>query len=387
MLGSNDGVVVSRSEEAKKLGVPMGVPHFKVKDLFHKHKVAIFSSNFELYQDISNRVIAVMKDELTEVHQYSIDEAFFELTVRDIKMAEQRLRNLKIKIEQLVGIPVSLGAGKTMTIAKYASEKEKRKSGICVLADDVWKDLTKEIPIGDIWGVGGKTTAKLRDHKILTVLDLLSAPEIFVSKEFGVHGLRLLSELDEKPAHKPEERVGIQKSIMSTRSFSKNTTSLTDLETAISYHVGRAAKELREINGKAMLINVQLLTSRHGDWFMKSVREDVYLPTPTSDTRTLLKYAIALTRKLYQKDVPYKKAGIILSHITEANLETASLWKDEKNNDSTDLMNAVDEMNEKLGKDVITFGRIKNSGRLDRDKYRSPRYTTDWNELKKISFN
>lgn len=384
VLGSNDGVVISRSEEAKKLGVPMGVPYFKVRDLFKEHKVAQFSSNFELYQDISKRVMLLMAEELENVYQYSIDEAFFEIDVKNTQEAENILRKLKSKIETGAGIPVSLGAGVTMTIAKYASELEKRKSGVCVLFGDSWKALVKEIPIGEIWGVGGKTAVKMRDIGVLTVNDLLHLPEASIKANFGVHGLRLWSELSEKPAHDPSERNHFQKSIMSTRSFSKVTSSLSELESAITYHTERVAKELRDMKGKANVLGVVLGTSRHNDWFMQGGRNETHLAVPTADTRVLLKEALRLTRSIHRAEVPYKKAGVIINNIVSDDFNFPTLWPEETNSNDR-LISAVDSVNEKFGKEAVTFGRVKTSGKLDHDQYRSLRYTTTWNELRKIS--
>ncbi len=385
VLGSNDGVVVSRSEEAKKLGVPMGVPFFKVKDIFEKHKVALFSSNFELNRDISNRVIETLREDFDQVEQYSIDEAFFELEGASVEAITERLSRFKARVEREIGIPVSLGAAKTMTIAKFASEREKRKSGVCVLLENSWTELHSEIPLGEIWGIGGKTAGKMRDTGLLSVSDFLALNDTVVKAKFGVHGLRLHSELREKPAHSPGERRQLQKSIMSTRSFSKTTTSLSHLEAAISLHTERVAKELREINGKTALLTVILGTSRHDDWFLQGGKSEVHLPIPSSDTRTLLKEAIRLTRATYRKDIPYKKAGVVVSNITEADSVPVTLWSYNEVEDDNKLMSTVDLVNEKFGKNAITFGRIETAGKLDKDKYRSPRYTTSWNELKKIS--
>lgn len=385
VLGSNDGVVVSRSEEAKKLGVPMGVPFFKVKDIFEKHKVALFSSNFELYRDISQRVMETLKNEFDKVEQYSIDEAFFELEAESVEAVTKQLVKFKERVEREIGIPVSLGAAKTMTIAKLASEREKRKSGVCVLLENLWTELQAEIALGEIWGIGGKTASKMRDLGLSNVSDFLNLSEATVKNKFGVHGLRLHSELREKPAHSPDERRQLQKSIMSTRSFSKTTTSLAALEAAVSLHSERVAKELREIGGKASVLCVILGTSRHDDWFLQGGKSEVHLPVPTSDTRTILKESIKLTRMIYRGEIPYKKAGVVVSGITEADSTPATLWSLSEPEDDNRLMSTVDFVNEKFGKGSITFGRIETAGKLDKDKYRSPRYTTSWSELKKIS--
>jgi len=385
VLGSNDGVVVSRSEEAKKFGVPMGVPFFKVRDIVKDNKITLFSSNFELYRDVSDRIMFVLQEELGEIYQYSVDEAFFQFTEKSSAVAKIQLTDLKQTIEKKIGVPVSLGAGKTMTIAKYASEMEKRKSGVCVLSGTAWQKLTPQIPLSEIWGIGGKTSVNMRNHKLNFVADLLSAPESFIKEEYGVHGLRLRSELSENPAHQPTEREGLQKSIMHTRSFSKTTESLAALETAVTFHIERAAEELRAIGGKAGSLSVQIQTSRHGDWLLQSGRQEIILPAPMSDTRTLLRYALSLTKALYRSGVPYKKAGVVLGRIISENFVPVSLWDQyEKTDEDALLMNVIDNLNAEWGNDAVTFGRLKKGGQLDHDQHRSPRYTTSWNEVRKV---
>ena len=385
VLGSNDGVVVSRSEEAKRLGVSMGVPYFKVRDIVKEHNIAIFSSNFELYRDVSDRVMSVLNEEVGEIYQYSIDESFFNFNEKDLNAALTQLSHLKKSIEQQVGIPVSLGAGRTMTIAKYASEKEKRKSGVCLLQGKSWQELTPQIPLGEVWGIGGKTAVKMREYNLNSVADLLGAPASFITKKFGVQGARLRAELMEAPVHQPKERVGIQKSIMHTRAFYKTTESLADLEAAVTFHIERAAEELRSIEGKAGSLTIHLLTSRHSDWLLQSGRQEIMLPAPVSDTRTLLRYALLLTKTLYRFGVPYKKAGVVLGRIVPNDAVPVSLWdEDDKKNDDSLLMSVIDGLNERWGSDIVNFGRIKRGGQLNQDQHRSPRYCTNWNEIRKI---
>mgnify|MGYP001559329633 CR=1 FL=1 len=385
VLSSNDGVVVARSQEVKDLGIPMGSPYFKVRDELQANKVAVFSSNFQLYSDISHRVMEVLKREVGEIEQYSVDEAFFIIDDKESRI-EDFLRKIRECILKEIGVPVSLGAGKTMTIAKYASEREKKKSGVCVLVGKSWQKITPEVAVSEIWGIGGQTSAKMRQHGIATVADLLSADRARVEKLFGVHGLRLRSELSETPAHDIHERHGLQKSIMSTRSFAKATTSLSVLEDAVAYHVGEAGKELREIGGRAKSLRVLIRTSRHGDYFLRGGSDEVILPEATSDTRILLREALTLTQKLYQPDTPYKKAGVVLGHIEDASYKQFDLFQGEEEKGAAQiLMRTVDSLNQKLGKDVVTIGRVRGAGAWKPSReHSSPRYTTNWSELASV---
>ena len=385
VLSSNDGVVVARSQEVKDLGVPMGVPVFKVKDILEKNKVAAFSGNHELYRDISSRVMDTLREELDDVYQYSVDEAFFRLEGTEAG-ARALLSRLKALIERKVGVPVSLGAARTMTIAKYASEKEKRGTGVCLLVGKEWQAETKTLPLSEIWGVGYQTAKKMRENGLHTVNDLLSADNSRIEKLFGVHGVRLRSELSEVPAHSPTEKDGLQKSLMSTRSFSKAVTSLAEIEEALSYHANSVGEEIRDVGGVARSIRVILGTSRHGDWLLRGVVREVTLSKGTSDTRVILKAAIALAREAYDPEVPYKKAGIVLSDITSSSsLQLELFATNDGKEDDGKLMKVLDQLNSKHKESLIAVGKMKHGeGHLVSRRFRSPRYTTRWSEIIKV---
>lgn len=387
VLSGNDGVVVARSEEVKKLGVPMGAPVFKVKDIFEAHNVTVFSGNHELYRDISKRVMNTLKQELHTVRQYSVDEAFFKLNARSPRSARSELSRLKLLVERNIGVPVSLGAGLSMTIAKHASEREKRASGVCVLQGETWRKVAKEVPLSEVWGIGLETAKKMRHHKLVTVQDLLTADIARIEKIFGVHGLRLRAELSESGAYDLEKRKGLKKSLMSSRSFTKPVSSLSLLEEAFSHHVNKVAEELREDGGFAKTIRVVLGTSRHGDWFLRGASEGISLIKATNDTRVILKTVISMVRKLYDKDVPYKKAGVILSDISDGQISQLDLFGlEEKEDESENLMRIMDSINSKYKETLVAVGQRANiEDRLTRKRHRSPRYTTRWNELATVT--
>ena len=385
VLSSNDGCVVARSQEVKDLGIPMGVPHFKVRQDFGKANVAIFSSNFQLYRDVSRRVMEVLKQEVGAVEQYSIDEAFFKIDTR-AEDVESTLKEIKATIERKVGMPVSIGVAKTKTIAKCASKKEKRGSGICFLADDVWKAYTKEVAIDEIWGIGGKTAAKCHSHNIKTVADFLSVDRSQIENLFGVAGVRLLSELNEISVSKLEVTTDLQHSIMSTRSFSKTTTKIAVLEDSVAYHISHAVEELRSEGALAQSLRVLIKPSRHSDWSLRGGTLEVILPEPTDDTRVFLKEARHLVEQLFEKDVPYKKAGIILSLITDKSSRSESLFAEVGANSRADkLMETLDGLNTRFGKNTVTLGRL-NKGKewQTSSKFVSPQYTTAWSDIASV---
>jgi DNA polymerase V len=383
VLSSNDGAVVARSEEVKKLGVPMGVPFFKVRDIFKKNNVAVFSSNFDLYRDISDRVMNILREEVNDMEQYSVDEAFFVMEVSNQKTAMKEMARLRDLLYRQVGVPVSFGLAPTKTIAKYANGLEKRGTGVSLVTKSRWRELCKTVPLGDLWGVGSAMTQKFREQSLLTVADLLLADPARVAKLFGVYGVRLRAELLCENNQKQVAGEELPQTIMSTRSFAKTTDQLNVLEEALAYHVSRAAAELREKEAVAGRLVVLIQTSRHGDWVLRGGGRESLLPTPTSDTTVLLKEAKRLARSMFEVGVPYKKAGIVLSNIQSNGFVQPQLFG--ASVDNSKLMAAMDEINKKLGTDTVTIGRAKyQESWSNRHDHRSPRYTTSWSELKTI---
>lgn len=383
VLSSNDGAVVARSEEVKKLGVPMGVPYFKARDIFMENKVAVFSSNFDLYRDISDRVMNTLRAEVEDMEQYSIDEAFFEMEVKRPDVALKEMTRLRDLLYRNIGVPMSFGLAPTKTIAKYANGLEKRGSGISLVTKKRWLELRENVPLSELWGVGGAMSQRFREHSLLTVADLLAADPARVDKLFGVYGMRLRAELAGEKGKGGSEAIELPKTIMSTRSFSKTTDRLAVIEEALAYHVGRAAAELREKQGVAGRLVVIVQTSRHGDFLLRGGGRESMLPSPTSDTTVLLKEAKRLARAIFESGVPYKKAGVVLGNILSRDFAQPRLFSD--TSDNSELMTAMDDINRRLGLDSVTIGRAKyKESWTNRHDHRSPRYTTSWNELRVV---
>ncbi len=381
VLSGNDGCVVARSNEIKKMGIKMGVPHFKIKNELKAANVAIFSSNFSLYQDVSARVMQVLQEEVSQVEQYSIDEAFFAVDGGSYEEIIQTLSNIKKVVEQKVGIPVSVGAAKTKTIAKYASAKEKQGSGVCFLADKHWQAEIAHIPIYEIWGVGAQVNKKMTSHSIFTVKDFLDADKARVDKIFGIGGLRLRDELSEVSIHKIGSMRASQQSIMSTRSFSQTTNDKNVLMDSLAYHVAHAAEELRKLNLKTKHVNVIARASRYSDWALRTGSADVVLDEPTNDTRVLLSEVRRLLDTFFDAEVPYKKAGVVFSLLTDANIEQLNLFTSTKKSDNA-VMSMIDMLNKKFGKATIGIGLKSQTDMWQSSKkYLSPQYTTKWSDI------
>lgn len=384
VLSSNDGAVVARSNEVKELGVPMGVPYFKIKDIIVKNNVAVFSSNFDLYRDISSRVMNTLKNELDEVEQYSVDESFFRMEMESVNEARAELARLKALVYQNVGIPMSFGLAPSKTIAKYAAEKEKRGSGVSVITKQDWHECLEEVQLGDLWGVGGAMSQRFKSHNLNTAKDLLNADTGRLQKLFGVYGTRLLAEISGDVHQGKTLEDDLQKSIMSTRSFRKTTTDFSILEEALAYHVSQVAAQLRDLGAITQKISIYLLTNRHSEWVLRGGSNEALLPEGTNDTTILLKEAVILAKKIFEKDVPYKKVGVMVSSITPEKYAHTNLFGESLMKNSL-LMQAIDKLNKKIGKETVTFGRTGSKHRWDsKHEYRSRRYTTKWGELPSV---
>ncbi len=376
VLSSNDGCVVARSQEVKDMGIPMGVPYFKVKQEFEAAGVVVFSSNFTLYRDISARVMRVLREEVENMQQYSVDEAFFSVEEADVR--EATIRHIKTTVERKVGVPVSIGVAKTKTLAKVANHRAKKGPGVCILSDDMWQKESKSVPIGTLWGVGGGLSRKCIDTGISTPADLMQADSAQIARVFGVVGVRLQSELLGKPAEPLHSKIGLQHSIMSTRSFGEATDDLSSLEKALAHHVEHATKELREMGAVARSFKVLVRPSRFSDFAMQGIYEDVLLSEPTNDTRVFLTEAMRCLRSKHRTGIPYKKAGIIIFDITDAAATTSSLFGTVLD---SGLMSVVDNINKKFGSEGVSFFGNNKQHALTKNAWNSGHKTTRWSDI------
>lgn len=383
VLSSNDGCIVARSQEVKDLGVPMGIPYFQVKDVLDKAHATLFSSNFTLYRDISSRVMQTLASEVGPCDIYSIDEAFFE--VRE-GSSEEEVMSIRSKIMKDVGLPVSIGIAATKTLAKQASSIAKKEKGVCMLTEDAWKHYMLTAPCSSVWGLGRQTVSKLRGMGVSTVADFLRLDRSVIRSHFGVGGDRIYSELQGVAVHElGHNSLDVQQSIMSTRSFEKTTSELSYLQSAIAYHVSFAAEKLREKKLVASRIYVSILPSRHGDFFLKTGTSESILSVPTANTRDLMREALRQTKSLFDPEVPYKKAGIVLGGLMPASYVTEALFTDEQSSKDTSSIDEVaDALNKKFGHGTLKAGVILPSGARGSAKLRSKEYTTRWKDIPNV---
>jgi len=395
VLSSNDGCVIARSQEVKDLGIPMGIPYFEVKKMCDANKITLFSSNLTLYRDISARVMRALKDEFEMCEVYSVDEAFFTV---DNTITEEKLMEIRARIMQKTGIPVSIGVASTKTRAKIASKIAKTRKGdgrltmsaiegVCILDEKLWKDVQKELSCGSVWGIGRQTAAFLSKARIYTVSELLSQDRAFITQALGVVGERLCMELNGISVYALGSSESTeQESYTSTRSFGHPVTDKMTLMSALSHHTASVAEKLRHDACVASKITIILRGSRFGLFAHRNGVVSSVLAVPTNDTATLTKEVLKLCNTLYDTEIPYKKAGVIVSSIEPIAMSSTSLFDSEKEKISVRALNEVtDFLNQKFGHGTIRSGYDMGTEKWkERTKMKSREYTTRWSEIPSV---
>jgi DNA polymerase V len=387
VLSSNDGCVVSRSQEAKTIGIPMGVPYFQIKDECKKHRVAVFSSNFALYQDISRRVMSALKEECEQCEVYSVDEAFFAIE-EGVSLGEiQRIRAI---VTQKTGIPVSIGAAQTKTLAKLAASFAKKAEGVHMFDMRTWPDIAKETPCSSVWGIGRRLNEQLQAIHIQYVDALLSLDQSIVRKQFGIVGERLQLELRGVVVYPLGESLHIEhESYTSTRSFGSIVSSKEALKSSLGHHIGQLSFKLKADRNMASILTIMMKASRYSDFAFRKGVHTVTLEEPTNDTFVLTKIACNLVDEYFDSEMPYKRAGAILSGIVPDSLVTPTLFATDteailpKVKTKTQVVDALAHMMVlKMGKDAIKLG-VTLGDAMWREKQlsKSREYTTKWSEI------
>lgn len=395
VLSNNDGCIISRSDEAKRLGVEMAGPYFMAKPLIEKHDISVFSSNYNLYGDLSWRVMETLRIMLgkNNVEVYSVDEAFVDLKMFPAADIERVAKEIRQTVEQWTGIKVSVGVAPTKVLAKLAnrlSKKNKEQTGCVMILDSEEKiiEALKKTPVDDIWGVGGRYAHKLKEYwSIYDALQLRNVSEEFARAHLGgVTGVRLVKELKGETAKDMEDELVTKKMIATTRMFGSPVSDIKDIKEAIATYTSRAAEKLRRQHGAAKTISVFVVTKDqdHMLGFNKSgtISDYTTLPAATSFTNELIKPAVALVDKLYRKGTLYKKAGVMLSGIIPDESIQGNLFLPESKNTERKLMDMIDNINFSQRDDVLKFAASGTTRDWKmRQEMRSGRYTTRWEEL------
>jgi DNA polymerase V len=395
VLSNNDGCIISRSDEAKKLGVEMAGPYFKAKPLIEKHNVATFSSNYNLYGDLSWRVMETLRILLGKenVEVYSVDEAFLDLSSFVNEDLYQVGLHIRETVEQWTGIKVSVGVAPTKVLSKVANHlaKKNKIATQCVVVLDSKEKINtalQKTPVGEVWGVGRQYAIKLRDEwGIYDALQLQQMSEAFGKKNLGgVVGERLIRELKGIVSNEMEDELVNKKMIATTRMFGSPVTDITAIKEAVATYTSRAAEKLRRQYSAAKMISVFVVAKEesHSVTFNHGVTHSAYttLPTATSFTQELIKPAVALVDALYKKGTAYKKAGVMLSGIVPDNSIQGNLFLKESKNNNRLLMDMIDNINFSQRDDILKFASSGTTRDWKmRQELRSPRYTTRWEEM------
>ena len=354
-LSNNDGCIIARSKEAKALGIKMGVPLFKVKDIVERENVIVFSSNYTLYADMSRRVMNIISEFAPSIEVYSIDEAFIELTNMNVDY-ESYVRQMRKVILQYTGIPVSIGIASTKTLTKVANhiaKDDESLEGVCSLVKHENLDqVLEDTNVADVWGVGRQLSKKLIANGIFNAKLLKNCEDAWVRKMMSVNGLKTVSELREISCLDLEETSATRKSCCTTRSFGKPLENLDDIEQAVTTFARRATERIRGENLTASTVSVFLRTNPFDRNRYYSNSSTTTLSYPTYDTMQIVKTALQLTKIIFRENYKYKKAGVLLSGFYEKGTETKDLFSETRYR-SPKLMSAVDQINERYGSDTI----------------------------------
>ncbi|MGZ3633030.1 MAG: Y-family DNA polymerase [Parachlamydiaceae bacterium] len=385
VLSNNDGCVVSRSKEAKDLGIAMGVPFFKIKEFCERLKVVVCSSNYSLYGDISARIMETLANFSEEIEVYSIDEAFitFPAGMCAAKMVAHSVE-LKRLIKQWVGIPVSIGVAPSKTLAKMAASLAKKESsGVFeITTREKHANVLKHFPVADIWGIGEGFKTKLHARNIHTAWELYAQDISRTRSLLGVVGERIAWELRGKSCV-IVEKIKVKKSITVSRSFGVAITSQEELIEAIATYVNRACIKLRKQNSCAGALYVYLEMSFDAEGGSRSYDSKVVpLQLPTDDTSLMITVAKQVLKRLYKPDRRYRKCGIMLLELVSKKSIMPDFFLEGMSEKRERLMMIYDQINAKFGKEALFYAAMGvNPSWKMRSEQRSGKHTTSWNEL------
>lgn len=391
VLSNNDGCIVAMSAEAKAVGIPRGKPLFQYRKEIREHKVQVFSSNYTLYGDMSRRVMEVLSRYSPDVDPYSIDEAFIDLSgVPDEELADLG-KTIRKTVRKWTGIPVTIGIGSSRTLAKVAAgiaKRDKNLKGAFSLVDHPnLNQILKETPVEDIWGIGRGFADRLRQNGIGNALQLSTANLEWVRRKLTVVGMRCAQELRGISCVNLEEVEAGKRSLMFTRSFGHPVTDVAELEEAVSFYTARCAEKLR---AKGLVTGMLTLYLREyqqgGDWHTRKMQESVTLDEPTDFTPVMIARVQDMLKGIFSEGVRYKKAGIMMSDLVARDQIQLSLFQKQPKKEDQRLMKVIDKLNEKLGKGTVFSGK-EGTGQAwhMKSQFRSPRYSTNWNEIPVIS--
>lgn len=395
VLSNNDGCVVARSNEVKKLGIKMGQPIFECEELIRKHDIQIFSSNYSLYADMSARVMKVLSQFSPRLEVYSIDEAFLDLSEQNIDDLSEFGRTIKARVLQFTGIPVSVGIASTKCLTKVANEivkKDARYEGVLdftALSEQATDEILAKVAIEDVWGIGSKYSLFLMNHGILNAKDLKYADEKWIRRYLTVVGERIVLELRGTACIPLEAERPAKKGIMCSKSFGRDVTRLEELEEIIATYTARAAEKLRSQDSLTSCITVFIRTNAFKDTPQYSNSFSQRIPYPTAFTPELIRHALKGLRAMYRDGYTYKKAGVFLTKIIPQDGVQPDLFSEFSLYDyykQARLMYLIDAINKMYGRDTLFFAvqGITRPWKMRQSRL-SGHFTTRWSDILTIN--
>ena len=388
VLSNNDGCIIARSDEVKKLNIPMGAPYFKLKDEIKKHNIHVFSSNYALYADMSDRVMSILESMAPSVEIYSIDEAFMDLSgIRNCRDLDEFGHEIRQRVKQEAHLTVGVGIAPTKTLAKlanYAAKKWTRTGGVLDLSNaERQRKLMSLVPVEEVWGVGRRISRKLNTMGIITAKDLSEQSTWIIRKHFNVVLERTVRELRGEPCLQLEEFAPVKQQIICSRSFGTRITEFMAMRQAVCAYAERAAEKLRGERQYCRQITVFIRTSPHaaGETFYGNQATGILL-TPSNDTRDIIRVAMDMLEGIWRDGHRYMKAGVVLGDFFSQGVSQLNLFDEHApRTNSEALMRVVDGLNQS-GKGKLWFAGqgIRKSWAMKRDML-SPAYTTRYSDL------
>lgn len=386
VLSNNDGCVISRSKEAVGLGIKMGQPVFKITDMIRENGVSVYSSNYILYGDMSQRVMDTLRESVPSIEIYSIDEAFLYLNGIENSYLKEFGENLVRKVGKNTGIPISVGISHTKTLAKIASKLAKKYpklNGACYMEDerDIRKVL-KSYPVSEVWGIGREYAKMLNGNNIKTAYEFTMASPQWVKTKMSIVGLRIWKELHCEPSIDFEESVSDKKQICTSRSFSRELTNLDELSQAVASFATTCAASLRRQHSVCRSMHVFILTNPYKELTANYYRSVIVpLETPTDSTLVIVKGAMSALVKIFREEYSYKKAGVILQDISKKESTPADLFCGYDSQKHAALMDSLDDINTRYGLNTLVTATQGVSKIKANSNHLSKRYTTCWDDI------
>ena len=390
VLSNNDGCVIARSNEAKALGIKMGEPAFKIKDTIKKNNVHVFSTNFALYGDMSQRVMSILSDYIPFIEIYSIDEAFLDLQEFKDDDVYSVCLLIQNKILKCTGIPVSIGVGRTKTLSKvanYIAKKVKKHKGVFILKENEEDNILNDFSIKNIWGVGRKLSIFLNSKHIKTAKVLRDSNLKWARLFINIIGEKIIKELRGEKCYQIQFSHATKKSICTSRTFGKTVTNFEDISSSVAMYATRCSEKLRSQNSYAHFAYVFIQTNPFRNDSKQYVKSEIIkFDVATNDTSEILSYVLKSLKNIYKTGYQYKKAGVILSGIIQEYEVQENLFDNINRFKNQKIIKTVDKINKKMGQDMLRYAAVGYVKKWQLKQQRlSPCYTTRWSDILKIN--